>query len=354
MMAEKIKVLVVDDSAFMRRVISDMVATDSGMEVVGIARDGLDAIDKAKKLHPDVITLDIEMPRMNGLEALEILTGQMRIPTIMFSSHTKEGAEITLTALEKGAFDFLPKPDNAYFAPLDQVQRDLIDRIRGIKKVNLGNLVAHKPMERKIVHEDFKRDVFTAPKNFKKLVAIGTSTGGPRALQEVVPYISGNIDASFLIVQHMPPNFTKSLAERLNGLSSLQVKEAEDGDDIIRGRVLIAPGNYHMLAVKKSDGVYQVRLEQSPTVEGHRPSATVMMDSVARTFGPAAIGVILTGMGGDGSDGMVSIKKAGGQTIAEDESTCVVFGMPEVAIKKQAVDYIVPLPKVSEKISGLV
>ena len=353
-MSSKIKVLVVDDSAFMRRVVSDMVASDATMEVVGIARDGVDAIDKAEKLRPDVITLDIEMPRMNGLEALEILTGKMGIPTIMFSSHTQEGAEITITALEKGAFDFLPKPDNAYFAPLDQVRQELVEKIKEVKKANLGNLVVRQTAPRPVIQPVNTGRISVLPRDFKKVIALGTSTGGPRALQEVIPFLHAEIDASFLVVQHMPPNFTKSLADRLNSLSPLQVKEAEDGDAIIRGRVLIAPGNYHMIAERKAEGRYQVRLTQTPTVEGHRPSATVMLRSVAETFGPTAIGVILTGMGGDGSDGMVAIKAAGGQTIAEDESTCVVFGMPKVAISKNAVDYIVPLPKISARITGLV
>lgn len=359
---QKINVLVVDDSAFMRRMISDMINSDPQMNVIGTARDGVEGIEKTEKLKPDVITMDIEMPRMNGLVALEKIVMDYHIPVIMFSSLTKEGAKATLDALSAGAFDFLPKPDNVYFANLDAAKIELISKINAATKVNLGNL------KKQVFSSAQSRPVATASTiaapiiktsglsgaPFKKLVAIGTSTGGPRALQEVLPFIPGNIDASILVVQHMPPNFTKSLAERLNSMSQIEVKEAENGESLRRGVALIAPGNYHMLARRKNDGTYYVELNQDAEVEGHRPSATAMMRSVAGVFASSSIGVIMTGMGGDGSDGMVDIKNAGGKTIAEDESTCVVFGMPKVAIKKNAVDYVVPLPKIARHIADLV
>ena len=365
----KIRVLVVDDSAFMRKVISDMVNSDSGMEVIVTAKDGMDAIEKAEKFHPDVITLDIEMPKMDGLEALNKLTQGLKIPVIMFSSLTKEGAKVTLTALEKGAFDFLPKPDNAYFSSFDDVRVELSEKIKAASRVNLSNLLDRNlsvPDVRKNIEIQKKRiemsiEQQTVPIGgdpnrhvLHKVVAIGTSTGGPRALQEVIPLLPKNLNAAVLIVQHMPPNFTKSLAERLNSMSNIEVKEAENGEEILTGRAYIAPGSYHMKVKAKNSESYVIELDQNPNVEGHRPSATYMMKAVAPIFANKLVGVIMTGMGGDGSDGMVDIKKYGGKTIAEDESTCVVFGMPKVAISKNAVDYVVPLNKIAEQIVKLV
>lgn len=363
----KIKVLVVDDSAFMRKVISDMVNSDSSLEVIITAKDGVDAIEKAEKFRPDVITLDIEMPKMDGLQALDKLTHGLKIPVIMFSSLTQEGAQATLLALERGAFDFLPKPDNAYFSSFDEVQTELIDKIKAASKVNLNNLLDRTreiPEVRKTIETQKNKIETSAQQQYgrlpedgrrrlQKVVLIGTSTGGPRALQQVVPLLPKNLNAAVLIVQHMPPNFTKSLAERLNSMSNIEVKEAENGDEIMEGHAYIAPGNYHMKVKSRGAQSYVIELDQNPNVEGHRPSATYMMKEVAPIFANKLVGVIMTGMGGDGSDGMVDIKKYGGKTIAEDESTCVVFGMPKVAISKNAVDYVVPLNKIAEQIVKL-
>ncbi|AVX20749.1 two-component system, chemotaxis family, response regulator CheB [Carboxydocella sporoproducens DSM 16521] len=339
---EPLKVLVVDDSAFMRQYITRILESSGKIKVVGYAKNGQEAIEKVQELKPQVMTLDVEMPVMNGLEALKIIMEQFPLPVVMLSSLTTEGAEATIKALELGAVDFVAKPSGQISFDLDKVQEELIIKVSNAALAKLKKTSSSLSL---LPQTGAK---LTAFQRVSKLVAIGTSTGGPRALQEVVTQFPRNLPAAILIVQHMPRGFTKSLAERLDSISHLVVKEAEDGEEIKNGIVYIAPGDYHM-EVRQNQGSYFISLNQSPPVSGHRPSVDVMMKSVARLNLPK-IGVIMTGMGGDGSDGMVEIKKSGGKTIAQDESSCVVFGMPKVAIQKGGVDVVVPLNKIALEI----
>lgn len=348
----KITVLVVDDSAFMRKVITDIISLDKDLHVIATARNGKEAIQKIKELKPDVVTLDIEMPIMDGLAALEKIMEQHPIPVVMLSSLTKESADATLKALSLGAVDFIPKPENIFKMHAEDMKKQLNEKIRTAAKVlvkkkyhAVRSPIVKKPSE--ILPSLSKK------KGIKKIIAIGTSTGGPRALQYVIPYLPKDIPASILIVQHMPAGFTKSLAERLNNLSAIHVKEAEDGDVLLPGHAYIAPGNYHMKLTSVSDE-YVVKLTQESPVLGLRPSVDVMMNSVAELGHKIPlIGVIMTGMGSDGAEGMKNIKNKNGLTIAQSEETCVVYGMPKSAIDLGCIDEIVPLHDIASKIITL-
>ncbi|HEX3033122.1 MAG TPA: chemotaxis response regulator protein-glutamate methylesterase [Bacillota bacterium] len=346
-MLKKIRVLIVEDSAFMRQFIANIINSDPGMEVVGPAKNGLDGVEKARELRPDVITMDVEMPVMDGLTAVREIMGTNPIPIIMLSSVTTDGADATLRALEYGAVDFVTKPSGSISLDLDKKKDEIIQKIR----VSSAARVRHYQPE--TLKKAQAKPLVPAgpPKKLQKIVAIGTSTGGPKALQEVIPVLPRSIPAGVLIVQHMPKGFTKSLAARLDQLSHITVKEAEDGDELVAGLALIAPGDYHMLA-QEIGGRVVVRLNQNPLVSGHRPSVDAMFTSVA-ALPQDKIGVILTGMGGDGSDGMVLLKQKNAKTIAQNEETCIVFGMPKVAIDKKAVDKVVPLHQIAMEIMKL-
>lgn len=346
----KIKVLVVDDSAFMRKVISDMIESDPDMEVVDVAKNGNDAIEKIKVLNPDVVTMDIEMPVKDGLTALREIMDERPRPVIMLSSLTKKGAEETLKALDYGAFDFITKPSSLLKVSTPEMRVELLEKIR----------IASRTKVRKITQEVSKRRAETAivepthtqatgNSRFKKLIAIGTSTGGPRALQEVIPLIKGNIDASVVIVQHMPAGFTKSLAERLDSMSHIRVKEAEDGDILKAGWAFLAPGDLH-LKVTKQNGQFMIKLDNGERVSGHRPSVDAMMESIVQTNSKNTIGIIMTGMGADGAIGMKKLRDNGGFVIAQNEESCVVYGMPKSAIKLDGVDKVVDLSNIANEI----
>lgn len=339
-----IKVLVVDDSAFMRKLVSDLLNSSPGLTVVDTARNGLDALEKTKRSSPDVITMDIEMPGMDGLSALKLIMEQCPTPVVMLSSLTRAGAEATLKALELGAVDFVGKTSGT-LANVSDIGEELIQKVRAAAKANLK--VAAKPTGIKA------GPAIQLPRRIgkgDKMVAIGTSTGGPRALQEILTKIPADFPAGILIVQHMPPDFTKSLAERLNSLSALEIKEAEDGDVIRPGLVLIAPGDYHMRAARMPNQQVQVKISQEAAIGSHRPAVDPMFLSVAEIYKEHAVGVILTGMGHDGTIGMKAIKEHGGYTIAEDQTTAVVYGMPRSAKESGAVDKVVPLPSVASTI----
>lgn len=347
-MAEKIRVMVVDDSAFMRRVISDILNGSGDIEVVGTARNGAEALEKIKELAPDVVTLDVEMPVMDGITCLRKMLSVRPIPVIMLSSVTREGADSTLNALEYGAVDFITKPTGLFKMSGEDKKKEIIEKVK-IAKISSIN----KRYTRNIVHTKPKDDIIKSS-NITKLVAIGTSTGGPRALQEVICGISGNIPAAFLIVQHMPPGFTKSLADRLNGISELTVKEAEDGELLKAGYAYIAPGDYHMRVYAQQGGLV-IKLTREPPVSGHRPSVNVMMDSLSETGLKDIIAVIMTGMGSDGSEGVKKLKSSNnGYVIAQDEKSCVVYGMPKSAVQTGAVDAVVPLKEITKEISRIV
>ncbi len=344
-----IKVLIVDDSAFMRKLLSDLFAAEPDFEVIDTARNGREAVDKVKKLKPQLVTMDVEMPIMDGIKSLELIMKEEPTPVVMVSSLTRAGADATLKALEFGAVDFVAKAAGP-IAGIAGISAEILEKCRAAVKANVAQLAKRQSTMTTLV----KTAVQPAASSYlsgvdEQIVAIGTSTGGPRALQEVITRLPGNLPCGVVIVQHMPPGFTKSLSERLNSLSSLTVKEAENNDIIRPGLVLIAPGDYHMV-VEKEAGKRIVRLSQQPPIGGHRPAVDPMMESVAGIYGSRAVGVILTGMGHDGAKGIQAIKKQSGYTIAEDQSTAVVFGMPKSAIELGVVDKIAPLPAIAGEI----
>lgn len=342
---KNVKVLVVDDSAFMRKVLTDIIATEPHMEVVGTAKNGKEALDMIRDLKPDVVTLDIEMPIMDGLTALEIAMKETPVPIVMLSSLTKEGADATLKALELGAVDFIAKPSSVFKVSTDDVKRQLLE------KINMASRVKLRPKRILIPSHQMPKvpSTYTGTNMIKKIVAIGTSTGGPKALQAVIPLLPKNLDAPVLVVQHMPAGFTKSLAERLNNLSEISVKEAEHGDVLKAGWCYIAPGDQH-LRVTKDGNQYRIVLGSDGTVSGHKPSCDAMFESLATIGARNVIAVIMTGMGADGAKGLVKIKENNNTVIAQDEESCVVFGMPKSAIKLNCVDRIVPLDAITDEI----
>lgn len=347
-MGNSIKVLVVDDSAFMRKVISDMLKRHPGINVVATARNGQDALEKRKELRPDVITLDVEMPIMNGLETLKLLMDDDPCPVVMVSSTTKEGAQNTLLAMEYGAIDFVTKPSGAISLDIGKVEEQIIAKVIQASKANVfREKVKITPGQ---VKERARRIKST---NKNKIIAIGTSTGGPRALKDVIPKLPATIAAPIVIVQHMPPGFTLSLAERLNSLSNVTVKEASDGETLINGTAYIAPGGFH-LSVKKIGNQSVLHLHKEEPRRGHRPSVDVMFESLAEIKDIETVAVIMTGMGADGTEGLIKLKQAANcYAIAEAEESCVVFGMPKSAIKTKLVDEVVHVNQISDCISRL-
>ncbi len=349
-----IRVLVVDDSAFMRRVISDMIMTDKQIQVINTARNGVEAVDMVKRLKPDVITLDVDMPRLDGLEVLRRIMKTNPVPIIMVSALTQAGADVTIQALELGAVDFVPKTSGVISLNITEARDTLIEKIKLAASVDL------RKMRRRFMMQGIKRSSGSRQssgiKSARNIVAIGTSTGGPRALSVLLPRLSADLSCGILVVQHMPSGFTASLAARLNRLCGLSVREASDGDPIEEGTVLIAPGNFHMVVEKGRgfDPLNQfVTLNQKPARWGVRPSADTLMESVAATFGKRSIGVLLTGMGSDGAKGLLAMRKAGAETLAENEKTCVVFGMPKAAVECGAVCESLPLHRIATRISDL-
>jgi two-component system chemotaxis response regulator CheB len=341
-MSERIRVLVVDDSALMRKLIPAILERDPSIEVIGTAMDGAFALKKIEESHPDVVTLDLEMPRMDGIEALRLIMKRAPMPAIVFSTHSREGAYLTFKALALGAIDFVAKPKDAAAGHLDGVAAELIEKIKVAKraagrKIRPQVAVEIPPKVTKITRS-------TLPPN--RIVAIGTSTGGPNALQFVLSQIPSDFPASILIVQHMPEGFTDLFAQRLNECCALDVQEARSGDLLLASRVLICPGNRHIMVRRMPRGDMVV-LTDAPPVNGHRPSADVLFHSVAQEFGLTAVGVIMTGMGDDGAEGLGAIKAAGGATIAQSEDTCVVSGMPRAAILKGYAMKVAPLDAIS-------
>lgn len=339
---KKIRVLVVDDSAIVRKILTEELSKEPDIEVIGTAPDPYVARDKIVLKKPDVITLDIEMPRMDGLTFLKKLMKYYPLPVIVVSSLTPHGSRMALEALEYGAVEVLPKPGSAY--SVGDMSAQLKEKIRVAAKVNLKQL---QPV--KITNPSPLTPITKAlSETTQKVIALGASTGGTEAIKEILIRLPLNIPG-IVIVQHMPPQFTKAFAERLNHLCQIEVKEAKDGDTVMNGIALIAPGNLHML-LKRSGSRYYVNLKDGPMVHHQRPAVDVLFHSVAQYAGPNAIGVILTGMGADGAEGLLKMKEAGAKTIAQDEESCVVFGMPKEAIKKGAVDKVLPLEKIPQEI----
>ena len=352
----KKKVLVVDDSAFMRKVIGDIIDSDPGLEVIGKARDGNDAIKKIKELKPDVVTMDIEMPNLDGLSALDKIMRENPVPIIMLSSLTKAGTEQTVKALSLGAVDFIAKPSGQISLDIDKVKDEIIRKVKmaaGTKK-NLPNLNNIRQFSENKTTKGGK--LSREAKTVNKLIVIGTYTGGPKALHQVIPSLPDTIEAAILIVQHMPPGFTKSLAERLDSISNIQVKEAENNELIVPGCAYVAPGDYHLTVKPNVSANKQlfIALNQLPPYGGHRPSVDVMFNSVVDNFWGKTLGVVMTGMGRDGAEGIERIKDKGGLTIAEHQSSCIVYGMPRAAVETGKIDSIVPLNNISNEILRLI
>jgi two-component system, chemotaxis family, protein-glutamate methylesterase/glutaminase len=341
-MSKNIKVLVVDDSAVVRKVFTEELSREAGIEVVGTAPDPYVARDKIVRLAPDVITLDIEMPRMDGLTFLKKLMRYHPVPVIIVSSLTKAGGKLALEALSLGALEVVSKPSASYSVGDMGVQ--LADKIRAVARIDVKKRVSsQEPVEMSSPKIPSKALVATT----NKVIAIGASTGGTEALKLLLTSMPPNAPG-IIIVQHMPANFTTSFAERLNSLCAMSVKEAEDGDGVINGRALIAPGNFHML-LKRSGARYYVQVKQGPMVHHQRPSVDVLFKSVAEYAGGNALGIILTGMGADGAEGLLMMKNAGARTIAQDEKSCVVFGMPKEAISLGAAEVVLPIENIALK-----
>ena len=339
----KIKVLVIDDSALIRSVMREVINSQPDMEVVGTAPDPIAARDMIKALNPDVLTLDVEMPKMNGLEFLEKLMRLRPMPVIMVSTLTAKGSEVTLQALELGALDFVAKPKLGVQEGLAELGDELSEKIRAAARAHLrrhGLAAATKepakPLAAKLLNTT------------EKLIFIGSSTGGTEALKEVLTRLPADTPG-VLVTQHMPEAFTKSFAARLDSLCAMTVKEAVHNERVLPGHVYIAPGHSHLL-VKKSGAYYYTELSQAAPVNRHRPSVDVLFDSAARVAGPNALGVILTGMGKDGAAGMMEMRNAGAHTVAQDEASCVVFGMPRAAIELGAAEEIQPLTDIARRL----
>jgi len=338
----RIRVLVVDDSALVRQVLTQGLARDPGIQVVGSAADPYAARDMIVRKMPHVLTLDVEMPRMDGVAFLRKLMPQHPIPVVMVSALTQRGKQITLEALEAGAVDFVTKPKADVASGLASMMQELCTKIKVASTADVshwkGRVTAHAMPNR----------IRALAESTDKVIAIGASTGGTEAIREIITRMPANMPGT-VIVQHMPPGFTRMFAERLNQQAAPIVKEAEDGDRVMAGRVLIAPGDQHM-RVRRRGGIYQVVCEDGELVMGHRPSVEVLMHSIAREVGANAVGVMLTGMGRDGSGGMLAMRRAGAHTIAQDEATSIVFGMPKEARDLGGVDRMVPLSGIAAAI----
>jgi two-component system, chemotaxis family, protein-glutamate methylesterase/glutaminase len=342
-------VLVVDDSAFMRRVISDILGSTDEFRVVGTARDGNDALRKVHQLDPDLVTMDVEMPGLDGLSALGYIMSETPRPVVMLSAYTTEGGEATMRALDYGAVDFVAKPSGTISLNLEAVADRLLDALRAASTANLSVIPVR--VQRRAAAGTLEEARLAPPEPPRKrrretgrsaetAVAIAASTGGPRALTELVPRLRAPLGAAVLIVQHMPARFTRSFAERLDGMGGLRVTEAKDGDLVRADRVYLAPGDWHMRVVRDGADV-RITLAQDPTVWGVRPAADPLFRSVAQVFGARSVGVVLTGMGKDGAEGLREMVDAGGYGIAQDKASSVIYGMPAAAAK--TADAVLPL-----------
>ncbi|HIH69112.1 protein-glutamate methylesterase/protein-glutamine glutaminase [Methermicoccus shengliensis] len=337
------RALVVDDSALIRMAVVDIL-TKAGIEVVDAAKNGREAVEKTIKLKPDVITLDINMPVMDGLTALKLIMERQPTPVVMLSSLTQEGARETFEALKLGAVDFIPKP-HGVFADLNTIAMEIVQKVKTAATTapNLLRLQNLKKFKGDVVRGRWKRT------DKEVCVLIGSSTGGPSALELIIPRLPADIPSPVFIVQHMPPHFTQQLAERLNDMSEIEVKEAEDNERVKKGTAYIAPGGLHM-KVRRAASVVRIKNVDGKPVNAVKPSVDVTAEAVVSTYGGNVVGAILTGMGNDGAYGMKRIKGAGGLTIASSEDTCVVFGMPKAAIEMGAITSVKPVYEIAEEI----
>ena len=336
-MTEKLRVLVVDDSALMRKLIPQVLQNDPMIEVVGTAMDGAIGLRKIEELRPHVVTLDLEMPRMDGIEMLRQITRKHRVPVIVVSAHSQHGASLTLKALALGAFDFVTKPADAASGRIEQIGAQLAIKIKVAAASGAPKMIIAVPPEKRKMPRPSGEVRWPS-----RVVAIGVSTGGPNALQYVFSQLPVDFPGCLVVVQHMPEGFTEMFARRLNESSAIEVKEAQSGDLLLAGRALICPGNRHMKVRRMDHGDIAVLVDQ-PRVNGHRPSADVLFQSVAQEFGSAAMAVLMTGMGDDGAIGMGAVQAARGTTIAQSPDTCVVDSMPRAAMPRGFVTHIVSL-----------
>lgn len=345
----KIKVLVVDDSALMRKIISDMVNSEEDMEVVDIARNGEEMLEKALKHNPDIITLDVEMPVMDGISALrEIKKRQLNIPILMISSVSEKGTLLTMECLEAGAFDFIQKPSGAISLDINKVKDELVLKIRlAYEKNHISSDINEKNN-----FQEIEKIYFKKRNTLGKIetVVIGASTGGPKALYAVITALPEKVGVPVFIVQHMPVGFTKAFAERLNANSKIRVVEASDGELIEKDVVYVAPGGFHMEVLSDN----RIHLNTEPAIWGVRPAVDKLFISATKVYGSHVLSIVLTGMGKDGAKGTLEVKKNGGVTISEDKSTCTIYGMPKAAFETGMVDLVLPVDEVASQIVKIV
>lgn len=345
-----IRVMVVDDSALARKIAGDILNAQPDIEVVATAARADFALAKLDREKPDVITMDMEMPGMNGVEAIREIMNRRPTPIIVLSAHARAGAELTLAALEAGAVDFVLKPSASLYGGLDNLALHLVETVRGAVGAPTGTpVVAEIPRKRPVSTGASEQRSRPSSGGRFEIVAIGTSTGGPVALKEVLTGIPRDFPLPIVVVQHMPPVFTRAFAERLNSTCPVEVKEAQEHDELVAGRALIAPGDYHMV-VERSTGVARVHLHQHEQVSGHRPSVDVLMHSVAGVYGSRTLAVIMTGMGRDGADGLHELHRCGGEVVAQDESSSVIYGMNREVISRGDADLVAPLNRIADAI----
>ena len=342
-----VRVLVVDDSALMRKLLVKMLEKEEGIEVVGTAMDGVFALEKIEKLRPDVVTLDLEMPRMDGLTALREIVQRFQTPVVLVSGHAAEA--ITFEALAAGGVDFVAKPERILSAPLEPLGAELVRKIRVASRVRVDKLPV-RPAKDALPEGEPSRALHALESGY--VLAIGVSTGGPNALTYLLPQIRADFQAGVLIVQHMPEGFTALFAKRLGELCEIEVREAAEGDAVVPGRVLIAPGGRH-LQVRRIGEEAVVALSRGAPVGGLRPSVDVMFHSVAEVFGSKGVALVMTGMGDDGAEGLAAIKSAGGTTLAQDQRSSVVYGMPKAAMETGAVDRVLSLHEMGAFLNNL-
>lgn len=343
-----IGVFCVDDSPLIRKILTRMIGEHDDLKLLGTAQNGKMALDMIAKLKPDVITLDFEMPEMDGLETLRRIMTEMPTPVIMLSSYSLEGADLTFQALDLGAVDFIAKPHRIFSRSIEDIEHHILDKIRTASQVHVTKLDKSQPSLVIPVYE--KKEKFSTKVNpCDFIISIGISTGGPQALKEILPTIPPDINACFLIVQHMPPGFTKALADRLNDISAIDIKEAEEGDLLMGGKVFIAKGDHHLIVRGEHHG-WITGLSQNGHVSSFRPSIDVLMQSTATHFEDRNIGVIMTGMCADGVKGVQCIKQKKGHVIAQDEKSSVIFGMNKLAIQAGHVHDVLPLSQIIPKI----
>ncbi len=343
-----LNVLIVDDSAFMRNTLSSMISSDPELKVVGTARDGIEAVEKVSSLKPDIVTMDIEMPKMDGIEALKHIMAKTPVPVIMVSSLSTESAKATLHALEIGAVDFIPKNLSDLSINIVKIKEILIEKIKGI---GMKKMVRRTLKRRTSPLQVSKVSEYSSKRRIS-IVAIGSSTGGPKALQNIISKLPGDFPVPILIAQHMPASFTGPFAERLNQLSNIEIREAKDGEPLRKGVALIAPGSGHM-GVRRRKGSAETCIAIIKDEKGeyiYRPSVDLLMSSIANTYSAYTLGIILTGLGNDGEKGLGEIKAKGGKIIAESEESCVVYGMPKAVVEAGIADKIVPLDEIAGEI----